>query len=314
MRPLRRKQLPVTRTARSPARENALVMDYETLNGGTNDFTFQGDTTYFISGLFVITNNTTLEGGTVIKYATNSNAALNVSNLVLQTSPYRPAVFTSQNDDSVGEQIGGSTGNPWGDNAGLMALYFPNQVATLDNVRFSHLAAGVSFESGDDGGGSLTMNDFQVVDCAQAVMSVGASCSVFNGLVYSVSNLFGHYGEKANAVGQTLIAVNLTIHHCNKYATDGTSEGWFTNCLLVDVTNILDSIYTNSSYFLTNDAGIFQTVGAASHYLATGSPYQGAGTTNIGTNLLADLETKTTYPPLVYTNTLPSGLGECRRL
>ena len=49
---------------------------------------------------------------------------------------------------------------------------------------------------------------------------------------------------------------------------------------------------------LDTDAGVFQTVGAASHYLADGSTNRNAGTTGIDPGLLADLATKTTYPPV----------------
>jgi len=45
---------------------------------------------------------------------------------------------------------------------------------------------------------------------------------------------------------------------------------------------------------------IYQTVGGGSYYLTNGSPYRNAGTTNIDTILLADLRTKTTYPPILY--------------
>jgi hypothetical protein len=44
----------------------------------------------------------------------------------------------------------------------------------------------------------------------------------------------------------------------------------------------------------SNGAGIYQTVGAGSYYLADDSIYRGAGTTSIDPALLADLQTKTT--------------------
>jgi hypothetical protein len=44
-------------------------------------------------------------------------------------------------------------------------------------------------------------------------------------------------------------------------------------------------------------------VGAGNYYLTNGCSFTNAGTTNIDLALLADLRTKTTYPPLVYANT-----------
>src|SRR5665213_699457 len=74
---------------------------------------------------------------------------------------------------------------------------------------------------------------------------------------------------------------------------------YFTNCLLVQTTNIYSipgNAFTNQLFIRTNDTGVFQTVGAGSHYLADDT-YRGVGTTNVDPGLLADLEAKTTYPP-----------------
>ena len=42
---------------------------------------------------------------------------------------------------------------------------------------------------------------------------------------------------------------------------------------------------------------VFETAGNANYYLAPGSPYRDAGTTNIDPDLLAELQTMTTYAP-----------------
>lgn len=291
------------KVAKTMSKELSLNIDYELLSS-TNNFTFQGDTTYLVSGLCNLSGTNILEGGTVIKYTNNTTAEIEVEAIQCETAEYRPAVFSSMNDDSVGIQISGSTGNPWGDNAGNMALYFSDQTANLQNVRFSHLAAAVSFESGsgdDSQGGYLSMSDFQVVDCQQVVLSVGSTCNLFNGLVYDVGTLFGVYFDDGNNCGQALTAVNLTVHHCGSYAGDQTSYMYFTNCLFAEVTNVYtipSFTFTNSTYFLSNDTGLFQIVGAGAHYLVDDT-YQNAGTTNIAPAQLAELQTKTVYPPVV---------------
>src|SRR5207245_1546201 len=79
-----------------------------------------------------------------------------------------------------------------------------------------------------------------------------------------------------------------------------------TNSLVVAATNGwgFTSVATNSTALFTNDPGnIFQTVGAASHYLVANSPYRDAGTTNISSALLAQLRKKTTFPPIVHSGT-----------
>src|SRR6185436_222222 len=88
-----------------PLSGQGVVLDYTTLSSGANQ-TFRGDMTYYISGTVNLTGTTTIEGGTVVKYATNAVAGINFSGpLACQTSAYRPAVFTSKDDNSVGEII-----------------------------------------------------------------------------------------------------------------------------------------------------------------------------------------------------------------
>ena len=297
------------KVATTKSHETGLVMDYDLVSGASG-MVFQSDTTYFVSGLCSITGAALFEGGTVIKYTNNSTAEIDLTNVVCETAPYRPAVFTSMNDNTVGAGISGSTGNPWGDNAGAVALscqgaplivgYYSGS-ATLQNVKFSHLAACISLDDDfGDFGGNLEMSDFQAVDCGQVIMSADAQCYLFNGLVYQVGKLFGVKAGDGDDGGQSLTAINLTVHHCGTYASDQTSYMYFTNCLFAEVTNIYSIpsfTFTNSSYFLSNDSGVFQTVGAGAHYLADDT-YRRLGTTNIGTDRWQDLQTKTTYPPV----------------
>src|SRR2546427_398825 len=73
--------------------------------------TLKGDTTYYVTNTVILSGVTLIEGGTVVKYT--NGAQLTIQGTVkCQTSPYRPAVFTSKDDDSVGETITGSTSNP----------------------------------------------------------------------------------------------------------------------------------------------------------------------------------------------------------
>jgi hypothetical protein len=92
------------------SRQPGVVLDYVTVNSTAN-FTFQCDTTYYVSDSVNLSGLTTIEGGTVIKYDTNYTCAVNILGTVkCATSPYRPAILTSVSDSTVGEPIsvGGS--------------------------------------------------------------------------------------------------------------------------------------------------------------------------------------------------------------
>src|SRR5579885_973496 len=87
-------------------RQRALVLDYVAVDSDQNDFIFQGDTTYYISGNVNLSGNTVIEGGAVIKYTTNVSSSLRILGTVdCRTAPYRPAIFTSTEDNTVGESF-----------------------------------------------------------------------------------------------------------------------------------------------------------------------------------------------------------------
>src|SRR6185369_6891527 len=94
---------------------------------------------------------------------------------------------------------------------------------------------------------------------------------------------------------------HLTVNVANQLNGSTNITLNVTNSLLVAVTNIGtisgSSIATNSS-----GSGVFQSVGAANHYLSVGSTYRNSGTTNISYHLAVDLAGLTTYPPIVLTN------------
>jgi hypothetical protein len=91
-----------------------VVLNYDEIDSDTNDFTFQANTTYFNNG-FSVYGTATFEGGAVIKNYDEGSGGVGIgiySDIVCETEPDHPVVFTSVNDDSVGEIISGSTGEP----------------------------------------------------------------------------------------------------------------------------------------------------------------------------------------------------------
>jgi hypothetical protein len=108
------KSNPMKLALNTPATKG-FVLDYVTLYASQTNSTFQGDSTYYISGDVSISGNTVIEGGAVIKFDTSTPSSINILGKVsCETGPYRPAVFTSANDSAAGEDVppsGGSGGS-----------------------------------------------------------------------------------------------------------------------------------------------------------------------------------------------------------
>jgi hypothetical protein len=111
------------------------VLDYQTVSGSLTNYIFQGDTTYYVSGSTYLYGTNIFEGGTVIKYATNGSLVTDGS-LVCNTAPYRPADFTSMNDDSIGETISGSSHSP----AVGSSVYIDINTDNRTNLQYMHFA------------------------------------------------------------------------------------------------------------------------------------------------------------------------------
>ena len=281
------------RMAAATSPKQGLVLDYQTVNANLTNYTFQGDTTYYISGEVDLSGTNTLEGGAVLKIGTNYLAGINVVNGVLncQTAPYRPAIFTAVDDNSVGETISDSTGNPtnYYGNVGLSfeVLGSPNP----HDLRMAYMNVGIV---------GLTTNsirNIQFVNCYYPIGYVGDAVNIILENVLVQGGVYAVY-EFAGGPG-TVSFENCTLHNVEDLGQDSA----MTNCLIVGVENTNYNIVGVSNVFLSSDAGVFQTVGAGANYLAANSPYRNAGTTNIDSALLAALRQKTTYPPIVYSNT-----------
>jgi len=72
------------------------------------DYTFSNNITYYISWPMTVWGTATFQGGAVIKSA----GQLTVESLDCETASNNPAIFTGPDDDSVGDVLPGSTGDP----------------------------------------------------------------------------------------------------------------------------------------------------------------------------------------------------------
>jgi len=285
-----------------------LVMDYALLSSSTN-LTLQGDTTYLLTSLVNITGTAFLEGGTGVKYTNGGTAQLTATNIVCLTGPYSPGVFTRMNDNTVGSVITGSTGAPA--QSAISYLDFGSlgtNSLLLRNLRFSYANDAIFGSITSLGANSIEIWDCQFVNCADALWASSVSYTGSGGFPIALYNVLltgcgnGVGSDNSGSSYLSISAINVTADHAATFQTGTSNACSATNSLFTSVTNLsgvsLASCYTNSG-----SAGIYQIVGAGGYYLAAGSPYRDAGTASIPAALLADLQTATTYPPVV----IPAG-------
>jgi hypothetical protein len=269
-----------------------VLIDYSTASSSTN-FTFQGDTTYYVSGTVNLSGtNTVFEGGAVFKFSPTNTPKLNITSpIIWQGGMYRPVVMTARDDDTVGDKITGSTGNPNTNYFANPALYIDGATAgtnaILQNLRIAFAQSAIVF----NGSTGHVVSHAQLVNCANGVTATNTDFSLRNALLYNVLTNF----DGSSATGR---CEHLTVDTANWMNNNSALTLTMTNSLLVSVTNT--GSFTSNSVS-TGTASAFQTVGAAGHYLADGT-YRNGGTPNINAALLADLKQRTTYPPIVLTN------------
>lgn len=125
-------------------RPNGLVMDYMSLTGSSNTFTFTNNATYVISNSFTIGSGNGIayfQNNTTVKFATN--AYLLLYGGVSFPSSGAPAVFTSQDDNFYGQRITGSSGIPYyAASQAIWIYYLTTSYRTVQNalVRWSQRA------------------------------------------------------------------------------------------------------------------------------------------------------------------------------
>jgi hypothetical protein len=281
----------ITRMAKVSGDRQGLVLDYILLTTSSNHI-FKGDSTYFLSGTVTLSGTTTLEGGAVIKFTNGANSKLVITGpLDCRTAPYYQAIFTGKDDDSVGEAIAGSTGNPSGYYA-LRALELNNSGYTYDlhNIRIRYASRGIYVTSGT----KLVLKHSQIGLGDQAIENYGDPLIV--------QNLLAHKQQSGISSTKTSMVEHATFHNVGTLFSGPASDYFrLTNCLAFAVTNGITFVGENNAVD-QDDTGVFQTVGGGSHYLADGSLLRNYGITNLSPSMLAALKMRTTYPPMVYSN------------
>lgn len=299
-----------------------LVLDYITMTSQTN-YTFRGDSTYYLSGAVNLAGIVTFEGGAVLKYTNNAYLDLSACTQInCLTASYRPAIFTFKDDNSVGETINGSVGYPLGYYANPAINYNPSGGGSL-NLSHFRIAYANEAVSASAPNLSVSLQDGQIVDCDIGFYTPGVGQESLENMLFANDQL------PLDLYYANVQAENVTFTG-DTYALVGPSAGGgpnypislnLVNCILanfyvfsevgsgITITGDHNGFYNdNSPAFgsspVTSTSNPFKTVGAGDYYLADGCVFRNAGTTN-NVNL-ADLQTKTTYPPILLTNVILS--------
>ena len=270
----------------------AFAMDYITLTAGETNFVFAGDQTYYISGVNFFSGTTVFEGQTVVKILTNNSGPLFTGPINCATTAYRPAIITCSSDDTVGLTISGSTGVPI--SAGKFTQESTSAI-TLSNLQIRYV--GLQMNSACPG---MNVWNCQIVGSPTAIGLSGSGYVNLHNVLISSSTWGFSGGTSTSITGE-----QVTLDSSTVWSSGSSPHFSLTNCIFIGYFQTPASLSTNC--LVINPAGtIFQSMGAGAFYLASGSPYQGTGTSNISAGMLSILSNKTTYPPLWLTNTITS--------
>ena len=265
------------------------VLDWELVTS-VNSNLWKGDTTYYIAGAVTVKTNI-FEGGCVIKYAPTNSAKLSITGPVTcLTSDYSPVILTARDEHSVGQAIGSGALSGRYASVALYLDYFTSGVPyDLADFRISHASTAITFF----GGLGHRARNLQIVNAVNPIEAYYSAFAIYNGLLHNCVSVFNGSGS-ASATGNVQ---HVTFNQCSNL-NSSTLTLYMTNSLLVAVTNITS--FTGAYNGTNSDpATALQALGACSNYLANGSAYRNAGTTNIEATLLSSLKRLTTYPPIV---------------
>ena len=278
-----------------------LVLDYQTLSTGQSNYVVRGDLTTYVSANVTLAGTTVFEAGAVLKFNSNSPTLTVNGPVVWKGTPARPVICTARHDASVGETIGGGSGDPYTNYYANVALKFSGgSTVNVQNLRVSFAKTAIAL----DGGRGHMLGHVQLVSCQKGICPTNTDFALRNALLWNVQTNF--CGSSATGrVEHVTVDGAMWLNY-----NSGCSPLCLTNSLLVAVTNLGTLTSTSAVAVVSSGSGVFQTLKAGKHYLANNN-YRDCGTTNINPALWADLKRLTTYPPLELTNdfTVSTTLG-----
>jgi len=266
------------------------VENYTVVLGSLTNFTFLGDTTYYVNSTVQLYGTTKIEGGTVIKYGNHPTSQLVLHGpLQCLSVAYHPAILTSRDDDFSGFAINHHTGNPTNNYNANYLVDAGSQTNDYRCLRIKYAGIGIS------GINPINVWDSQFIQCGTAVAnSAGGAIALHNILISKATNCVSTTGAAA--------AEFLTADQCQSFCPVSATGINLTNSILTAVTNT-NGVAMAASVVLSSGAGVYQSVGGGNYYLVTNTCH-GQALTNINPLVLADVARKTTWPPLLLTNTI----------
>lgn len=266
-------------SAIAAATRPGVVLDWSYVN--TSTLNFLAGQTYFVTGPVVLGTGSgstvRFEGSAVIKYAPTGSPSLTIASgtaIVWEGRPYAPVILTARDDNSVGEAVTGSTGNPNGVYA-TKALSVNGSGRTtplvLANLHVRHANLGVEAVYFDTSG-PLTLRHAQFVNCAGAVkFQLGSTTTdtyfLQNALIANGTTLFkDSYYARVRA--DFITANNVTNFRQSQYSPDYSTIAVH-DSVLTAVGNVTgdSNCYKNASA-----TDVYASAGAGDHYLAPLSP------------------------------------------
>jgi len=329
------KTILASQLALAASKPSGVIVDYiVAVSSSTKPVVYSSDTTYFVSGNVYNSSAVTMESA-VFKYPKGLTGYIEVeSTLNLATTNYRPAVFTSADDNTAGTTLStaiwsGYTGHPGTNRYGDVALWLNTATnIALNNLRFCYVNCAIEIAVDTGGGQTVSLSHSQVVDSGEAISldcggtSDALTLNVENCLIADVLDAFEN---QTNYIPMELTGVvcNCTIDSCAKlisspiHVLNGTFG--FTNSIFSSVTanGFVGYEQWSGGYngFYNNGAGFafgtpqtsvsfnpYQTAGAGNYYLPSNSTFLSNGTSDIDAALLSQLQMKTVLAPLSLTN------------
>ncbi len=269
------------------ASQPGLVLDYLAFNEPVEDWRFRVDTTYLVTGLVDLQGVTVFEGS-VIKFG--RGASLQIWGPVeCATSAYEPAIFTAQDDDSVGSDVSIARSVSGGYAAAALAFKGLGRRASLHDLSIRHADVGIAVDPQI----GVDVRHLQLVRGRVGVAwGAGSSVSCRNFLAVDLDAVFAGDEDAPAVIGE-----HGTVHRVNHLLAGLAAPARLTNCLLVTVTNL--ARFEGARVEVSpSDLGVFETAATGSHYLPAGSPHRNAGTLTMDPELQASLRTRTTEGPL----------------
>jgi len=334
---------PVMLAANQPplaSRPAGVWMDYlANIGGSLNSATvFQSSTNYYISGTVYCNGATTFEPA-VFKYATNAAIQVGGSLALRNFGPYRGAVFTAVDDDTIGDSLRGVAPSYTGvlntNGYANPAIGVNVGSLSLTNCRFAYAKLAVQSNPGVSGVSSLTLTHSQIINCVRGLLlgydgkacGGGCGCGVCPSFSYGttlsvslnntlISGVPTVVQEHNLGMSTTISLQNCTVDRATTLVLADQSCGSVTlnafNSILANVTSTSsvtcggnnNGFYSAPAFGLNqhsvSGASPFQTAGGGKYYLAAGSSLRGVGSNNFApAALLADLQKRTTYPPQI---------------